>query len=145
MPSWSSKGFSNFFLQSLSLAIGTYIAVPLPDTVILLGCSAIYWHSQYFGLLSIGIYRICRVNFTKKHEKCLRNRPQRLVVSRCGCAIDAGAPLVASREVGILRTCQWAGNPGFRGWGSWESCPAPAIPTTAAIRARVNPLRPGPA
>ena len=45
--------------------LGTYIAVRMPDTVILLGCSAIYWHSQYFGLLSIGIYRIYRVNFTK--------------------------------------------------------------------------------
>ena len=37
--------------------VGAYIAVRMPSTVnaISLGCSAICWHSQYFGLLSIGI------------------------------------------------------------------------------------------
>ena len=86
-------------LQRKPFEVGTYIAVRMPDTVILLGCSAIYWHSQYFGLLSIGIYRIYRVNFTQKHEKGLRNRPLRLVVSRRGCAIDASAPLVAPQRL----------------------------------------------
>ena len=58
--------------------LGTYIAVRMPDTVILLGCSAIYWHSQYFGLLSIGIYRIYRVKINKMPPKPYQ--PPRLVV-----------------------------------------------------------------
>ena len=60
--------------------LGRYIAVRMPFRtsqfavriaciLLVLGCSAIYWHSQYFGLLSIGIYRIYRVNFTKTTKK----------------------------------------------------------------------------
>ena len=44
--------------------VGMCIAVRMPGIVMSLGCSAIYWHSRYFRLFSIGIYRIYRVDLT---------------------------------------------------------------------------------
>ena len=104
--------------------VGTYIAVPLPDTVILLGCSAIYWHSQYFGLLSIGIYRIYRVKINKNASETVPATARGWWLA--GCAV--GRRPVA---VGVLHT--GPGELRCGRWCSWDSRPAQAIPTAAAI------------
>ena len=56
-----------------SAGLGAYIAAGMPDTAILLGCSAaaIYWHSQYFVFF---IYRDLS-NLSSKFHKKLRKMP----------------------------------------------------------------------
>ena len=61
------------------------------------------------------------------------------VVSRRGCAVDAGAPLAAARKFPVY--APGPGSPGAGAGASWDSRPAPAIPTEAAIRARMNSPR----